>query len=199
KQLLSKAQPLMDIYRQDRAGLYHKLQKQVLTGSSCKMICSNLPVYFLPEDLLLRILDRAGTGRTVRASVLQYYEEARESLMALLREHAVHLVLSAPDDGQAVSGTPGLALADLFSDKEITLTGEEYAACTDALREMEAENENLRLEYDPNTTFRHINIQIIGDKMVIVSKEKSPAIHFVIHHKKMIRAFRDFIPPIVDR
>lgn len=199
KQLLSKAQPLMDIYRQDRAGLYHKLQRQALAGSDCKMICSNLPVYFLPEELLTRVLFRAGTDRTVRASVMQYYKEARESLMTLLREHTVHLVLSAPDDGQAGSGTPGLALADLFSDKEISLTSEEYAACTDALRETEAENENLRLEFDPTATFRHINIQIIGDKMVIVSKEKSPAIHFVIHHKKMIRAFRDFIPPIVDR
>ena len=33
----------------------------------------------------------------------------------------------------------------------------------------------------------------------VVFKEKSPVIHFVIHHKKMIRAFQNFVPPLVEQ
>lgn len=199
KQLLSKAHPLMDIYRQDKAELYHKKQRQAFAGSSCKMICSNLPVYFLPEELLLGVLERAKANKKIRAAILQYYRSSQDVLQTLLREHTVHLVVPAPDAASFESGAPGLALADLFLDKEISLTYEEYAACIKALRKMEEENENLQLEFDPSPIFHHINICIIGDKSVIVSKEKSPTIHFVIHHKKMIRAFRNFIPPIVDK
>ena len=199
EQLLSKALPLMDIYRQDRAELYHKLQKQAYSDSSCKITCSNLPVFFLPKELLEGILVRAKAGRKIRETIMRYYRNSRDTLLLLLAEHTVHLVLPAPDAASFESSTPGLALADLFLDREIAFTYEEYAACTDALKKMEEENENLHLEFDPSPIFKHINIYIVGDKMIIVSKEKSPCIHFVIHHKKMIRAFRNFIPPIIDR
>lgn len=39
--------------------------------------------------------------------------------------------------------------------------------------------------------FRNIQIQINEGKWVIVSKNNAPAIHFVIKHPKMIRAFED--------
>ena len=198
KQLLSKALPLMDIYKEDKASLFHNLQKQAFAGSS-KMICSNLPVYFLPEELLKSVLDRAEPDKKTNGSIMLFYKDAVNAFKAQVEECTVHLVVPSPDAAKSESCSPGIALADLFLDKEITLTREEYLACTDALKKMEKEYENFHLEFDPSAAFQNINISIIGDKMVIVSKEKSPAIHFVIYHKKMIRAFRNFIPPIIEK
>ena len=63
EQLLAKASPLMDIYRKDDAQLFHAVQQTAFSENDCKMICSNLPVYAVPEDLLEKILDRAWTER----------------------------------------------------------------------------------------------------------------------------------------
>ena len=199
EQLLSKALPLMDIYRKDKAGLYHALQKHAYADTGYKMICSNLPVCFLPEGLLRKVMERVSMNMESQKVILKFYRESWNALHALLADHPVYLVVPAPEKSQFESWAPGLALADFFMDQEISLTYEEYTVCAEALKELEAENKNLHLEFDASTAFRHINISIIGDKMVIVSKEKSPAIHFVIHHKKMVRAFRNYIPSIIEK
>lgn len=198
-QLLTKALPLMNIYRKDKADRYHALIKKAYADHDCKAICSNLPVYFFPEKLLGDILSRKTVDPAAREEILAFYRPAREALLTQLEKHTVHLIVPAPDERQFSACASGLALADLFMDNEITLTGTEYKECATALRQLAAEHENLHLEFDPRTAFHHINIAIIGNKMVIVSKEKSPAIHFVIHHKKMVQAFRNFIPPIIDK
>ena len=56
----------------------------------------------------------------------------------------------------------------------------------------------LLVELNPNPAFCNISYTIAGDKYVILSKEKSPVIHFVIHHKRMIQAFQRFIPSSTD-
>ena len=198
EQLLSKALPLMDIYRRDKADLYYALQSHIYDGCNCKMICSNIPLHLLPESLLEKILDRSETDADTKTYIMRFYHRTHEALLTRLAEHELRLVVPSPDRKQFDACAPGLALADLFIDKEIALTEPEYTACIDALREFDAEYGNFHLEFDPSAAFRHINISIIGEKTVIVSKEKSPAIHFVIHHKKMVQAFRNFIPPIVE-
>ena len=35
-------------------------------------------------------------------------------------------------------------------------------------------------------------------KWAMVSKGRSPAIHFVIHHPKLRAAIEDFVPPVVE-
>ena len=199
KQLLSKALPLMDIYRKDGAKLFRAVAQTAFSENDCKIICSNLPVYCVPEDLLEKILDRAKTDTKTRDIITAYSREFREMLAAQSEKLSMHLVVPAPNRERFENEAPGLALADLFLDEEIALTYEEYTACLEGLRELEKKHENLRLEIDPAAAFHNINITIFGEKTVIVSKEKSPNIHFVIHHKKMIRAFRNFIPPIADR
>jgi hypothetical protein len=39
---------------------------------------------------------------------------------------------------------------------------------------------------------------VIEKTAVIVSKNKFPTIHFIIHHKKMVDAFSGFVPLIKD-
>ena len=52
------------------------------------------------------------------------------------------------------------------------------------------------LEPDPAPAFRNLSYTVVGERLVIVSKNKSPAIHFAIHHPKMVQAFLGFQPPI---
>ena len=41
-------------------------------------------------------------------------------------------------------------------------------------------------------------IQILEGSYVLISKAKSPVIHFVIRHPKMVSALENFIPPVME-
>ena len=85
----------------------------------------------------------------------------------------------ATDDGEALERT-----------REI------YRAHLEATRDYAADHPNVILEPDPAPAFRNLSYSVVGERLVIVSKNKSPAIHFVIHHPKMVQAFLGFQPPI---
>ena len=204
EQMLSKALPLMDIYRKDRESEFRSVLRSVFSGgdSDMKMICSRIPVCVLPEDLLMQILDTAGPDPSVKTAVLSNYKEQRETFLRFLGKNTFHLVLPtiqyAADQLPDGTGVFHLSLADLFIEDDIPLTNEQSLLAVTALQDMAAENPNFTLEQEKAPAFFNINIIIQGDRSVIVSKEKSPSIHFVIHHRKMIRAFQNFIPPLVS-
>lgn len=59
--------------------------------------------------------------------------------------------------------------------------------------------------YDPSTifrfrggAFRNLQICIHEGQWAMVSKERSPAIHFVIRHPKLRAAIERFVPPMVE-
>jgi hypothetical protein len=78
-------------------------------------------------------------------------------------------------------------------DLEREIPYDDYLKYKDELTALSEEHPGFILEPDPSPKFRNINITVAGDRMVIVSKEKSPTIHFVIYHRKMIRAFQNLI------
>ena len=51
---------------------------------------------------------------------------------------------------------------------------------------------------NPSSAFRNIQIYILEGKWVLVSKSKTPAIHFLIQHPKMQKAFENMIIPIIE-
>ena len=57
---------------------------------------------------------------------------------------------------------------------------------------------NYHIEENKSPAFRHIQILIHEGSWAIVSKEKTPAIHFVIRHPKMREAMENITMPIVE-
>ena len=41
-------------------------------------------------------------------------------------------------------------------------------------------------------------ISICKNQWVMVSKDTSPSIHFVIHHPKLRNAIENFVPPVIE-
>ena len=89
-----------------------------------------------------------------------------------------------------------LSLSGLFFETDIPYTYEIYRAHLEVTRAYAADRPNMILAPDPAPAFRNLSYTIVGERLVIVSKNKSPAIHFVIHHPKMVQAFLGFQPPI---
>lgn len=90
--------------------------------------------------------------------------------------------------GMDESGTPRYAaLRGISSDflGEASGSDKNYSFCIPA-------------EENKSPAFRHIQILIHEGSWAIVSKEKTPAIHFVIRHPKMREAMENITMPIVE-
>lgn len=202
--LLKKARPLMEIYRSDRKQMYQNILADTLAetasgADSLRMVCSSLPLFTIPEDLLRAMLSKTGLSGQVRTEILAYRESSLASMLALLPDCGIRLEIPAVSREQFDAAPLGLALADLFIETDIPYTYEEYSAHLQETIRFAAQNPGVVIEQNPAPAFHNISFTISGRRLVIVSKEKSPAIHFVIHHRMMVQAFLNFIPPIVEK
>lgn len=196
-ELLSKAMPLMNIFRSERKYEYASVTDRIFTCGDVKFICSNLPIYFLEPDSANGIIDSLNLSANVRSEIRQYYSRMRKQLCSALDTGKVHLIIPDLSRARFEQSSVNLSFIDLFTESGSNVTYETYRKHIEELRRFSEGQPNFTLEFNPSPAYRNINITIVGDRMVIVSKEKSPAIHFVIYHKRMIRAFHRFIPPVV--
>lgn len=91
-----------------------------------------------------------------------------------------------------------LSLSGAFYEKELLYTYEEYSVHLEATKQFEKSHTNYHLELNNTHAFRNIQIQIHKGKWAMVSKTKTPTIHFVIRHSKMLNAFENFIAPVIE-
>lgn len=196
--LLGKASPLMDIYREDRKSAYHAKLKSYWAKYDCRVVCSSLPFYTMSSGLLSKILAGSGTDKKQQDEIMRFHAEAQGVFMSHLEQHNVSLVIAELNKEQFTASPLNLSMPELFIEKDIPYTFEAYSAHLEEVRRMAEDNPRLTLELNPSPAFHNLTFTVFGDKAVIVSKENSPAIHFVIHHKLMVQAFSNFIPPIFE-
>ena len=91
-----------------------------------------------------------------------------------------------------------LSLFGLFYETDILYSYEEYLEHLVLTRQFEKEHPNYNIKMVDFYAFRNIQILIHEGKWVVVSKNKAPAIHFVIRHPKMRNAFENFIVPVAE-
>ena len=80
----------------------------------------------------------------------------------------------------------------------IELAGLEVMLVNAMMKRFSQMHKNYHLEENKSPAFRHIQILIHEGSWAIVSKEKTPAIHFVIRHPKMREAMENITMPIVE-
>ena len=91
-----------------------------------------------------------------------------------------------------------LSLSGAFYEEDIIYTYEQYREHLEMMKRFSQMHKNYHIEENKSPAFRHIQILIHEGSWVIVSKEKTPAIHFVIRHPKMREAMENITMPIVE-
>lgn len=89
-------------------------------------------------------------------------------------------------------------LSDIFYEKNIYYTWEMYKQHLESTLNYEKTHQNYCIKQNQQSAFRNIQIRIHEKKWVLVSKNRTPAIHFLIRHPKMRNAFENMIIPIVE-
>ena len=91
-----------------------------------------------------------------------------------------------------------LSLAGAFYPEDVRLTYAEYREYLKQCDDFAREHPGYTCRRDTNPPFRNIQITMLEGSRVIVTKDKCPAIHFVIQHPKMCAAIENMVLPVVE-
>lgn len=197
--LLNKATPLMDIYRIENKNSFNSfISSSTNIKGNRRRILSSLPIHTISNELLDKILKRNKVSdeniEQIKSSVMAQQQLIHDTLQSNLFEDDIFEI--SKEDFE--KNPPSLFLADGFFENEIYYTYEEYLEHLKLTEEYEKNTTNYKLSISTHRTFKNIQVLILEKKWVMISKNKSPSIHFVIYHPKLRDAIENFIPPVVE-
>ena len=196
--LLSKAVPLMQIFTQSREKEFHAFLESVLCSPERRMVCGSLPLFTVPRKLLTRMLNRCAIAPDLAERIMSFHTWSSGLTQQMLSDKSLELEVPVLSQQLFERDPLHLSLSEIFVTDAVPYTYAEYQEHLRSLKKMASECKNLAVKENTNPTFRNITFTVFPGKGVIVSKDNSPAIHFVIRHPKMIEAFSSFAAPYVE-
>lgn len=197
--MLKVANPLMDIYRSERA----KNFGQFLTSDSAlpgkrKNIYATLPLALISDKTLEAVFLRNGFSEEEKETVLKVREKLLENYKNILKGNVITDIVPDISEEEFRADPISLDLSAAFFEKTVSYTYEEYKEHLRSCEEFAETSENYILKKNECNVFRNLQILIREGKWACVSKATAPAIHFVIHHPKLRLAIENFTPPLVE-
>ena len=197
--LLSKSTSLMDIYKEESKNAFNAfLSSSVKIKASRRRILFSLPIHTISNNLLFKILKHNNVSAKSIKVIQESIEFQKEIFKNTIEQSIIEDEISILSKEEFEEAKPFLFLADIFYDKKLYYTYEEYLEHLDLTKKYERENKNYKLSVNNNNTFKNIQISVCEENWVMISKANSPSIHFVIHHPKLRNAIENFIPPVVE-
>ena len=91
-----------------------------------------------------------------------------------------------------------LSLSQMFYENDIVYSYEEYLSHLRMTREYVKKHPNYSPHFMHSSVFRNIQITVHENEWTMISKNKSPAIHFVIRHPILIDAIANPVFPVTE-
>lgn len=199
EEMLKNAYPLMEIYRSERKNeLNAFLLADIKTAGKRRSILSSLPLYTISDELLNRILTRNNINAELKEKIKEYAKTQRQRMKKILENERIEDEIPDFVQENFTKSPPMLELSGIFCEEDIPYNEEEYTAHLKESMAFAEQNPNYTLKCSTAHAFNNLKIIIHEGQWVMVSKGKTPAIHFVIRHPKLRSAIECFIPPITE-
>lgn len=191
--LFSKAKPLMEIYQLDDQEKFYSFEDAAASsGGTRRNILSTFPTYTIPDDVLESMMKNNHLEEKDKEQIRFYIARQKNMAETILKNGSIQDEILALREEEFAKEARYLSLSGMFFEKDLPYTYPEYLQHLEATKQFAANHAGYDLHMDAEYVFRNIQIQINEGKWVIVSRNNAPAIHFVIRHPKMIRAFERF-------
>lgn len=147
-----------------------------------KSLLSTPPIYTISTELLERILKRNKIPSEDRKKIHNYIKDERKKVLKILKKSKIEDHIPDVNEDDFKKRPIFLSLSGLFYDKDIFYTYEEYQEHMDQARKMQKDIPNYSLVMRPDINFRNIQIFVQKGEWVLISKNKTPVIHYLISH-----------------
>ncbi len=199
RRLLKKAQPVMDIYREDaREAFMAFLAAEADAPGPWRSVLTAPPLYTLPEEILGGILRRGGASDDEAEALKAHVRRDRERFNAIVAQAPVRDEIHLLEEAEFAAHPALLPLAGAFCERDFPYTYAEYRAHLDATLDRAGREVNYTVELTRKRAFRNLQIVMREGEWVLLSKQKSPAIHFVIRQRQLQRAIENMALPVVE-
>lgn len=199
RELLNNAHPLMDIYRSDSV---NALSAFMLSDSHIqgkrRSILSTLPLYTMDREYLKGLLSRRELSQNDIDGILEFYDQQRQIADEILKSSIIEEEIPYLSKEEFKREPLSLSLSGMFFESDILYTYEEYLEHLNQIQKFAEEHIRYTAKNNSAQVFRNLQIIIHEGQWAMISKNKTPAIHFVIHHPRMREAIESFIPPVVE-
>ncbi len=199
KHILSHAKPLMEIFDRPRLEDYQAfLQKDAEMPGERENLLSSLPIYTISEGLLDKILSANHIGSSDAQYIRSYWASEVRRMQQKLSSCIITDEIALPDEENYAEHPMVLSVSGCFFETPILYSYEDMTAHLEETQHYAETHGNYHLRLSEISAFRNIQIEILKDRYVIVSKIKSPSIHFVIKHPMLVNALQNFTVPVVE-
>ena len=199
KNLLKKASPLMEIYKEENVDSYNNfLNNYYEIYEPRTRFLSSLPLFTISNTLLTSILKRNNINEDDINKILDYKINLTLNYNNILNKTSLYDNIPSLTKKEFENNKPKLLLSDIFYNKKITYTYEEYICHLKETEDFSKKHSNYKLNKLSFLTFKNITVTILGKELVIISKEENPTIHFIIRHSKLINAISNFKPIVKE-
>lgn len=189
--IFSHAVPLMDIYDSSRKNeLYDFFNQSVQEKVTRRVMNYALPLFTMPKDLLLEMI--RSVPENDKTSITTYYDKYSEQISSLVESCEYILDLHTMSEDEFNEKGMQLSFPILFMDYEIPYTYEQYKKHIDATIEYSKSHKHFQINYIDVSAFKNIRVTTLFGKYCVISKCKSPNIHFVLSHHEMVKAMENF-------
>ncbi len=192
--LLKHAKPLMDIYTLESQSQYLDFCGKNFSSliSDVLVFSGHLPLYTLPEDLYQKLLTSLSEEDCKKVS--DYRQHLLTTIPTQIKEHLLTYRCHILSEEEFKKNKPNLSLPDLFLNDIFEYNYEDYLSHVKATEEFHAKYPGFILDHLAEPTFQNIQLTLIPNQFCIISKCKSPNIHFVLRHQKMLEGIEHFKP-----
>ena len=197
--LLKKANSLMDIYKEDNKKEYELfLQDDEKLLENRRRILSSLPLFTIQDKLLLEILERNNVSKEDIDNIIKYKNKEKKHMENILKLNIISDYIYSISKSDFESEPTCLLLDNMFYNKQIFYTYEEYIKHLNQTKCYANKNNNYQINLNERRIFTNITITITDNSYVIISKNLNPSIHFIIRHPKLMSAIKDFNPLVKE-
>ena len=155
---------------------------------------SSRGIFTITDKILKKILKRNRVSKLDIEKIIKYKNSELKYMNNILKNNNVNDYIYIIKQNENIT----LSLENMFYDKKINYTYDEYLNHLKRTKKFEKENINYHLNYEKEQTFKNITTTIINNKYVIISKNANPVIHFVIKHPKLVEAIDNFNPLVKE-
>ena len=194
--ILKKASSLMDIYKVENEEQYKEfLLNGVNEKKDRKRIYSSLPLFTISDKLLKSILKRNNINSDDINKILDYKHFEEKYTNELLKTNIINDVIYNVSKDNFKDNSIYLTLSNSFFEKRVSYNYDEFLEHYNST--VRYKNENYIVTQSKEKNFDNIDITIVDEDYVILSKSVNPIIHFVIRHNKLVKAIECYNPIVV--
>lgn len=164
------------------------------TQGNRKRYLSSLPLFTMSDSLLIKIVKRNNIDNNNIDNIIKYKHMGEKNIKIILVKNTINDYIYVYNKNNIIN----LSLENIFLDKCISYTYDEYLEHLSLTKDFAKKNNNYNINYQTDYIFTNISINILINKYVILSKNSNPNIHFVIRHPKLVTAIENFTPLVKD-